>query len=81
MSSEKRVIDTYYMARNKWGHYICEKSTGAFTSLRFFGEQYATVAGVEAAIARYLDKWKDKFQAGERPVRKDFKIVKVTVRR
>ena len=79
--SSKRVIDTYYMARNRWGLYITEMSAGVFTGTRFIGERYLTKGGAENAIGRYVDRWDGKMLANERPARKDFKIVKVTVRR
>lgn len=77
---DKKHIDTYYMARNRWGGYIMETSSGVFISQRIIGERFLTKGGAENAVARYLDKWEDKFLAGE-PKFADFKIVKVTVRR
>jgi hypothetical protein len=78
---DKKRIDTYYMARSRWGRYVMETSGGSFTTQRIIGERFLTKGGAARAIARYLDQWRDKFPAGERPELADFKIVKVTVRR
>ena len=79
--SSKKVIDTYCMARNRWGLYISEMPAGVFTASRIIGERYLTKGGAENAIWRYIDRWDGKMLANERPARKDFKIVKVTVKR
>ena len=85
MSSKKvkKVIDTYYMVRNRWGNYLAETRGGLFSAHRTIAERYLTDTGAKNAIERAVESWQQRgmFSSGATIASEvGLKVVKVTVR-